>query len=215
MKRVLLAFFLTLAPLAAQAGKGEGQGQEQDQASLKPKVQRIFVLKYADPSNMYELLRVFEAHIGVNNELHALAVTASEQTMQALELAITKLDVPAAAVKNIELTMQIVIGSDGEAAGGALPKDLESVVTQLRNAFPFKSYGLLDVLTLRTRSGRPVGTTSSGSIQYGASSKPVFSTFNINSSRLGEMAPPCGWTACAPTAGFRWRLCRASSTIRN
>jgi hypothetical protein len=187
MKRVLLAFFLTLAALSAQAGKGEGQGQEQDQAGLKGRVQRIFVLKYADPTNLYELLRVFEAHISVNNELHALAVTASEPTIQALELAINKLDVPAAAVKNIELTMQLVIGSDGDAAGGALPKDLEPVVTQLRNAFPFKSYRLMDVLTLRTRSGRPAGTMSSGgSMQAGGSNKPIVSTFNINSSRLAE-----------------------------
>jgi hypothetical protein len=188
MKRALLAVFLTLASLAAQTDKDPEKRQEQDQGNTaRKRVQRIFVLKYADPGNMFDLLRVFDANIGINSELHALSVTAPEQTMQALELAINKLDVPAAAVKNIELTMQLVIGSDGDAGGGALPKDLEPVVTQLRNAFPFKSYRLLDVLTMRTRSGRPVGTTSSGgSMQFGGSSKPVVSTFNINSSRLGE-----------------------------
>src|SRR5947209_2426039 len=87
-------------------------------------------------------------------------------------------DTPA---KNVELTMQLVLGNDADGSGG-LPKDLEPVVTQLRNAFAFKNYRLLDVLVLRTRTGQRAGTESSGgAITAGSGiSKSVTSSFQIN-----------------------------------
>ncbi len=108
--------------------------------------------------------------------------------MQAIEEAIARLDTPAYAIKNIDLTMQLVVGSDAEAApGAAIPKDLENVVTQLRNTFPFKTYRLLDVLTLRTRERQRASTDSSGgAMQFGSVTKPVNSSFAFNSSSIGQ-----------------------------
>ena len=181
MKRLLLALILIAAPLAAQNEKKDDRP-----ASTSTHIQRLFILKYAEPRNIQQLLQVFDAQIISNSDLHAVAVTATPQAMQAVEEAIAKLDVPSAAAKNVELTMQLVVGSDTDGAGGPLPKDLEPVVTQLRNTFPFKHYGLLDVLTLRTRVGQRASTDSSGgAIQFGSVSRPVYSTFGINSSSLG------------------------------
>jgi hypothetical protein len=184
MKRFVLAMMLLALPLAAQ------QNDKKDEKPAPPPpqwTQKLFILKYADPRNVANLLGVFECRSTPNTEMHALAVTASPQTMPAVEEAIARLDIPGASSKNIELTMQLVVGSDGEAGvGGPIPKDLESVVTQLRNAFPFKNYRLLDVLTLRTRVGQRAGTDSSGgAMQFGGVTKPVVSTFAIDSSSLG------------------------------
>jgi antitoxin component of RelBE/YafQ-DinJ toxin-antitoxin module len=177
MKRRLLAFLLLALPLAAQ-----------DTPKLAPPmVQKLIPLKYADPRTVSDLLRVFEAQIISNTEMHALAVKATPQTMQAIEEAVARLDTPSAAPKNIELTIYLVVGSDGDGIpAGTLPKDLDSVVTQLKNTFPFKTYRELDVMTLRSRSGQRAGTESSGgSMQFGNVSKAVVTNFAINSSSIG------------------------------
>jgi hypothetical protein len=179
MKRAILALLLTLAPLTAQSDVKPEPPKQQ-------RIQKLFILKYAEPRSVQQLLNVFDAQCIGNSELHAMAVTATPETMKAVEEAINKLDVPSASAKNIDLTMQLVIGSDTEGAGTTLPKDLEPVVAQLRNAFPFKNYRLLDVLTLRSRVGLRAGTDSSGgAMVFNGITKPVSSSFNINSSSLG------------------------------
>jgi len=78
------------------------------------------------------------------------------------------------------------VGSDSESSMGTVPKDMEPVVAQLRNTFPFKSYRQLDVLTLRTRVGQRAGTDSSGgSMQFGNTSRTVRTNFRLNSSSVG------------------------------
>jgi hypothetical protein len=149
-------------------------------------IQKLIPIKYADPRTLENLLRPFEASFSSNTELHALIVKATPQTIQAIEEAVARLDTPAAAPKNIELTIDLLIGSDDEATTARpVPKDLDSVVTQLKNSFPFKTYRLLDIMTLRTRTGQQASTESSGGfMQFAGGIKPVTSTFMINSSSV-------------------------------
>ena len=154
MKQLLILSVLLASPFAAQEPK---KAEEPS-----PKVHKVFILKYADPSQMAKLLGVFGAALSQNAELHALAVTSSPDLMPAIEEAIKRLDVPTAATPNIELTAYYLIGGDGEnpPGGGPVPNELDSVIKQLKNAFAFKVYHLLDVLALRTRAGQNAGTTS-------------------------------------------------------
>jgi len=179
MKRLLMGVILLTAPLMAQDDKPA--------TPPPPRVQKLFILKYADPQSLFEILRIFDSSMIPNVQMHALAVTATPQGMQSIEQAIAQLDTPAYATKNIDLTMQLVVGSDADGSSGApLPKDLEPVVTQLRSAFPFKNYRLLDVLTIRARERQRASTDSSGgAMQFGNVSKPVSSSFGINSSSIG------------------------------
>lgn len=180
MKRILLALLLTAGVCAAQ------DAQKTDNAPKATMVQRLFILKYADPNQLVGLLQVFNANIRQNSELHAIAVEASPEAIAAIEDAIHKLDVPSAAPKDVEMTAFLVAASDGATApGSSTPKDLDPVITQLRNTFPFKSYGLLDVITFRTRTGQGVRTNSSGaSIAVGNRQIPVTTSLNINSIAL-------------------------------
>jgi len=96
--------------------------------------------------------------------------------------------VPSAAPTNIDLTIYMVVGHEAESSAGSVPvpKELDSVVTQLKNAFAFKSYSLLDVLALRTRTGEQASTTSSGgAVPNGNGSAPVITTFRINNAAVG------------------------------
>ena len=183
MKRLLLMALLAALPLAAQ-----DQGKKQDTPPPKPEVQKLFILKYADPRTIADLLRVFNATVVANTEMHALAVTTAQQNMAAIEEAISRLDVAAAAPKNIDLTCYLMIGTEGDGTGGSLPKDLDSVVAQLKNAFPFKTYRVMDVLTMRGRTGQRLNTSSQGgTMQAGGATQalPVYSQFAINSATVG------------------------------
>jgi len=187
MKRLLFAVLLMALPLAAQEANKEDQKSDAQPAG--PTVQKLFLLKYADPVKVAELLRVFNASVSPNSDMHALAVkTAPGPSMAAIEEAIQRLDVPSDASKNIEMTAYLLIG--GESAGtepSAMPKELDAVVTQLKNAFSFKSYRLLDTLALRTRVGQPASTSSSSrSTQIGTNTPPVRTQFRIASAGIGS-----------------------------
>ena len=186
MKRWMFALFLSTIPLAAQPE--EAKPLVSQVRTPPPAVKKIFVLKYADPRAMAELLRVFEAVISANPEMHVLAVTANQSTMTSIEEAITRLDTPIAATKNIELNIQLVVGGDAESGfGNPVTKDLDNVVTQLKNAFPFKSYRLLDTLTLRSRSGQNASTTSSGGfVKMGENTHPITTSFRVRSASIAQ-----------------------------
>lgn len=150
MKRVLIAALLMAAPLTAQ---------------IDAQVQKLVTLKYVDPQTIRILVSMFNVDIRVNGQMKVVALSGTKEHMAAAEEAIKQLDVPSAAQKNIELTVYFVAGTDQEKGfGNPVPPELQSTVTQLKNTFPFRNYGLLDVLSLRTRSG--VGAQTVG--QYGS-----------------------------------------------
>jgi hypothetical protein len=179
MKKIWMVLLLAAAAMAQQETKTEKPPKEV--------VQKLFILKYADPGQIRQLLQVFDASVSQSGELHALTVKASPEAMRAIEEAIQKLDVPSATPKDVEMTVFLLVATDSAAAvtSGAIPKDLDSVVTQLKNTFPFKNYGLLDVITFRTRTGQMVRATSSGgSLPMGNKPVSVITQLSINSIAL-------------------------------
>ena len=85
------------------------------------------------------------------------------------------------APKNIELVVHFVVGGN-QPSPGAIPADLHDVVAQLKSAFAFKEYSLLDTLTLRTRAGSSAETTG----MLSAASAPRLSVFSIRSATVSD-----------------------------
>lgn len=165
----LLAIVMVL-PLAAQP-KAAAEAQP---ASARPGVQRVFVLKYADPLAMADMLRVFGVTVVANTEVHAVAVaSAFPDVIAAVDDAINRLDVPASAPQNIELTGYYVIGGNSPL-GSPLPKDLETMAGELSNASGYKAFRLLDALTIRVRAGQ--GAETAGSAGPVATGSPLIAT---------------------------------------
>jgi len=182
---------LLLAP-AAMAQEQKKADEKSDgaiylrQQPPEPQVQRLFVLKYADPDQIGNLVKVFTSNVTPNASMHALAVSATAAAMAAIEDAIKRLDVPSTAPQNVDLTAYMLVGGSESASQGALPKDLDSVVAQLKNAFAYKSYRLLDVLTMRTRTGQRVTTSGAGgAVQIGGTSQSIITSFQIRSVGVG------------------------------
>ena len=179
MKSILLILALAALPLAAQDQKKE--------EPKEPPVQKLFVLKYADPNQVSNLIRVFTGNVTENAAMHAIAVTATATGMAAIEDAIKRLDVPSSAPQNVELTAYLLNGGDTDGASGNLPKELDSVITQIKSAFAYKNYKLGDILTLRGRTGERLSTSGTGgAVTVGNISEPIITQFSVNSISVGE-----------------------------
>ncbi|HEY1242236.1 MAG TPA: hypothetical protein VGF16_16845 [Bryobacteraceae bacterium] len=169
MNRALVSLIAVVLPLAAQQKAPESQP-----ASAHPGVQRVFVLKYADPLAMADMLRVFGVTVVANTEVHAVAVaSAFPDVIAAVDDAINRLDVPASAPQNVELTGYYVIGG-ASPLGSPLPKDLETVAGVLTNTSGYKAFRLLDALTIRVRAGQ--GAETAGSAGAVANGSPLIAT---------------------------------------
>ena len=166
MKRLWLILALAAAPLMAQPAPAE-----------RGEIQKLVVLKYADPQAVENLLRNFGILTRVDPRLKVITLAGPANRVTTAEEAIKQLDVPAAAQKDIDLTVYFVVGTDqSNFTGNPIPADLQSTVAALKSTFAFKTYGLLDVLSLRTRSG--AGASTSG--RFG----PRFTTFSVRSASL-------------------------------
>jgi hypothetical protein len=149
MRRILLALALMAAPVLAQT---ESNPQEQ--------IQKLVTLKYADPRAVRNLLTNFGVDVRMDEQMKVLALTGHRANVTTAEEAIKTLDVPGAAQKDIDLTVYFVVGSDdSNLVGSAIPPDLQSTVATLKSTFPYKTYAMLDVLSLRTRVGVPAHTS--------------------------------------------------------
>jgi hypothetical protein len=144
MKKAILLF--ALAALV-----GVAQEKKTQPAPIEGGVEKLFTIKYADVYALRNLFANFGAQVNADPTMRVLAVHGRPETVAAIEEAIKRLDVPGVE-KNIELTGYILLAS-AQPGQYAEPADLEPVVKQLRALFPYKSYRVLDVISLRARDG--------------------------------------------------------------
>jgi hypothetical protein len=149
MKRLLLALLWMTAPLLAQVS--------QDPNEL---IQKLVTLQYADPQAIRNLLGNFHVDARVDSRMMVITLSGARANVITAEEAIKQLDVPGAAQKDIDLTVYFVVGSDqSNQPGSAIPPDLQATVATLKSTFPYKSYVMLDVLSLHTRAGVQASTS--------------------------------------------------------
>jgi hypothetical protein len=149
VKRILFGLAMAGA-LAAQNGI---TAPPPAQAPEPPRQQRVFMLKYADARHVADVLRVFGYGIQADRDMHVVAVSAPAEAMSAIEDAIKRLDVPAAAPKDIDLVVYMIVASDQPSADGSLPSELQPVADEVKKIFAYKSFRLLDSILLRTQPG--------------------------------------------------------------
>ena len=150
------------------------------QAPAEGRITKLVTLKNIEPRAIESMLQLFGVTTNSNNQMKIMAIIGTPEKVAAAEAVIKQLDV---APKTIDLTVYFVVGGDGPAlAGGAVPQDLRDVITQLKGAFTFKEYKMLDVLTLRTRAGS--GADTSGILN--GSTPPRMSRFSIRNATVSE-----------------------------
>ena len=169
MKRLILAAILGL-PLLAQP-----QQQPRERAT------KLVHLKYVDPQSISTLVSQFGVTVMSNSQMKVMTIEGFPDKLMAAEAAIQQLDVEP---RNIELVVHFVIGSDQAAPNTPqVPADIRDVIAQLKGAFTYKEYRLLDALTIRTRSGTSAET--SGILDSGQNA-PRLSLFSIRNTTVSE-----------------------------
>jgi hypothetical protein len=138
-------------------GRGPERVAEEPKAGTPrgPQVQKVFVIRHADISQLVRVLGIFPAQItfSTHPQLMVLGVSASAAVVAAIEETIKRLDVPPPPVKGVELTGYILDAVAQPGAQTSVPAELESVVTQLKRTFNYTAYRLSDTLIARVRDG--------------------------------------------------------------
>ena len=143
MKYLSLILFLSAAAMAQDPPK---------QDAPKQMAQKIFELKHVEPGEVQMLLRALDANISPVNNLHMIAVRASKETIDVIEEALKRIDVPRPAKKNIEFTGYMILASSKTTDTTDAP-ELAPVIKQLRALFPYKGYRVVETMFLRSRDG--------------------------------------------------------------
>jgi|ERR1035441_265151 hypothetical protein len=178
VKRILLGLTLA-AVLAAQTTP-----LVETRKPEPPNQQRVFMLKYADARHVADVLAVFGYGIRADRDMHVVAVSAPAEAMSAIEDAVKRLDVPAAAPKDIDLVVYMVMASEQPSAGGSLPPELQPVADELKKIFPYKGFRLLDSILLRTQPGNRAN--ASGTIAPSGETKTMMYDFEVQPSAVTE-----------------------------
>ena len=131
-----------------------------------------------DANAVQRLLNNFEVDTRADAYLKVISLTGKKSAVETAEAAIKQLDVPAAAQKDIELTVYFVVGADGPGAPSdtPIPQEIQSTVTTLKSTFPYKNYTLLDALSLRSRAGTGGETTG----QLAGARMTLFSVHSVS-----------------------------------
>lgn len=168
-------FALALAAALAPAQEKPAAAKE---APKEPRAQKIVQLKYADPGAMKQLMEVFGCCANANPTFKTLSLSYPADIMPAVEDAIRRFDVPAAAPKNIELAAYFLIASEDPAATGTpVPPELDAVVKQLRSVFAYKGFAVLDSQLMRMGSGQ--GGDLSGVAPISGAPRPAVTQLGI------------------------------------
>jgi hypothetical protein len=180
---IFVALMLLHSPVAAQAQQPKPPtppAQEQPArppAEEKDWVSRVFEIKYADVGRLAEVFRAFGLAIVANRDLKILAVRGPREIMATIEEAIKRLDVPPPPVKNIEVTVYLLMASEQAGSSTNIPSELQAVINQLKGVFAYQGFHLLDTLVMRSRDGER--GELSGTVPGSSAEVPIFYTLSF------------------------------------
>jgi hypothetical protein len=150
---LLLALLLAAAPTRAAA---QAPGPPIDtQRQLHT---RVFEIQHGNPESLRDAVALLGSGVGgarmsVNQELRTLTVRDFPENLATIEQALGRLDRPAAASPDVELTFSVLIGAESPLPAAPLPADLVPVVRQLQSTLRYSHFGLLAATVHRTRAG--------------------------------------------------------------
>jgi len=124
-------------------------------------ISRVVQIKHFQPdfaSPVLDILSAGKVRWRPDNNLKYIALHGPAELVEAMEAALKKLDVPAPAEKNIELTFHMLLAS-AQGESSAIPPDLTGVAQQLRNVFGLKSIRVLETAVMRGREGQQMETS--------------------------------------------------------
>ncbi|HEY3441460.1 MAG TPA: hypothetical protein VGK29_11935 [Paludibaculum sp.] len=133
-------------------------------AAQEPKrfVQKVYDVKYADVKELSNVLITDGLNVRFNEHFKTISLYGSAETVAAAEELIKRFDTQRpgtrSSSRNVELTCYILIAAPKGSAGEAVPTDLDPVVKQLKSAFGYNDFRLLDSTFIRAQEGNQVSS---------------------------------------------------------
>ena len=148
MKKLLLLATLLAVTLAAQEPKRY--------------IQKVYDVKYADVKELSNVLSTDGPGVRFNEHFKTISLYGSAETVAAAEELIKRFDTQRPGVRasnrNVELICYILIAAPKGSAGEAVPTDLDPVVKQLKSAFGYSDFRLLDSAFIRAQEGNSIAS---------------------------------------------------------
>jgi hypothetical protein len=111
-------------------------------------------LKYLSPRALHQSGALAPFQVGFSSTGQTVIISGPASNVNAVEAFLKKLDVRP---RNVEATFYIVAASS--KSDGTVPSDLEPVVKQLRSAFNYAGFRLLETAVARSREGGELRTS--------------------------------------------------------
>jgi hypothetical protein len=174
MRRVEAFSVAVIVVFLALPVPGRGQEKEaSEKTATAQNVRKVIQLKYADPENTISLLLYFGAQLRADRRLKILTVVGTPSQVEAVEEALTKLDVPPPPTKDSEITAYLLLATR-QAVQTTLPGELDEVVEQLRRVLKYQHFGLLSTTLVRARDGDGASVSGVASPSGGEGQKADF-----------------------------------------
>lgn len=119
------------------------QGQE--------RVTQVFHIEHIEVEKLASILKVYGGTVKAQPDLGLIVWNGPPELLDAIESAVTALDVPQKAEETIELTAYLLTTTPGGTAQEP-PEDLSSVVAQVKKLMHIEEIGLLETTTIRCRN---------------------------------------------------------------
>jgi type II secretory pathway component GspD/PulD (secretin) len=169
LKYMLLTLALVLTFVSASSAQQPAPSPAQTQPDSPPErgfKSRIFEVKYRDPNSILNAVNQLGSGfkgsaMSANAEFRTITVRDFPENIATVEEALKRLDVPGAPRPNIELTMHVLIASNGGSTATEAPADLKDVLTQLRGTLNYRNYELAASIVQRLTE-TPRGLQGSG-----------------------------------------------------
>ena len=180
---MLIAGFLVFSALAWGQDKDKDATQK---PAEEPSVIKIIPIKYADPERVRSLLIPFGGNIRVDDTMRVLTVSGRPATVEAVEEAVKKLDVPPPLAKDVEITAYFLQATRYASTATELPPELKDVVAELKNVLNYQFFTLLNTAIIRAQDDEGASVKgSAGPVTSPADFSLGFQRLNITNEDKG------------------------------
>ena len=157
----------------------------------QPKLQvKLFEIRHKDPGMLAGAIMALgsgshNTRIDPNNNLKTITVRDFPENIAAIEGALKRLDLPDAAPVSIQTQIYLIAALDEASESGTIPKEIDSVMTQVKATLKYKNYRFLNTYINRVNDGGGIEYNGKGDFKSSDSGiNPSFLNYNMKSVRL-------------------------------
>jgi type II secretory pathway component GspD/PulD (secretin) len=204
MKRVQVVLLLAVVGWQAPCQEKSAGAQ-----AAQPKAEMKFVeLKHLKGARLERVIQLVDrltgmrAQIVFDDQLNALAIKGMSEDVASTEELLRRFDVPGPdrRTRQIQLTISIIEATNQPVQDSPLPSILTSAAEQLRTAFGYKGFRLMDTILLQGREGAAVSLSGLLPLTATRSGEKLFYSAKYDNAGYVESEKAVG------VNGFRFNL---------